>query len=76
MYIRVKVLPNQKRESVKEIGENRLEIHVKEPAERNLANTRVSELLAEKLGISVKKVKLINGHHHPVKLFSVEKDDK
>ena len=72
MYIRVKVFPGQKKELVKEVGENRLEIHVKEPAERNLANERVKELLAGRCGVSSKKVKLVNGHHHPVKLFSVE----
>ncbi len=72
MYIRVKVLAGVKRELVKELGENRLEIHVKEPAEQNLANKRVSEILSARLGVSVKKIKIINGHHHPVKLFSVE----
>ena len=72
MYIRVKVLAGVKKELVKSLGENRLEIHVKEPAEANLANKRVIELVSERLGVSVKKVKIINGHHHPVKLLSVE----
>lgn len=72
MYIRVKVLPGVKKELVKELGENRLEIHVKEPAQANLANKRVMELVAEKLGISPKKVKIVSGHHHPVKLLSVK----
>ncbi|MEZ4103289.1 MAG: DUF167 domain-containing protein [Candidatus Paceibacterota bacterium] len=57
---------------MKELGENRLEIHVKEPAEQNLANKRVLELVSERLGVPVKKIKIINGHHHPVKLLSVE----
>jgi len=72
MYIRVKVLAGVKKELVKELGENRLEIHVKEPAEANLANKRVLEIVAERLGVSIKKIKIINGHHHPVKLLSVE----
>jgi uncharacterized protein YggU (UPF0235/DUF167 family) len=72
MYIRVKVFAGVKKELVKEIGENRLEIHVKEPAEANLANKRVLELVAERLGVLAKKVKIISGHHHPVKLLSVE----
>jgi uncharacterized protein YggU (UPF0235/DUF167 family) len=72
MYIRVKVLAGVKKEVVKELGENRLEIHVKEPAEANMANKRVTEILSARLGVSVKKIKIINGHHHPVKLFSVE----
>lgn len=72
MYIRVKVLAGVKKELVKELGENRLEIHVKEPAEANLANKRVLEIVAERLEVSVKKIKIINGHHHSVKLLSVE----
>jgi len=72
MYIRVKVLAGVKKELVKELGENRLEIHVKEPAEANLANKRVLEIVAERLGVSIKKIKIINGHHHSVKLLSVE----
>ncbi|MDQ5901732.1 MAG: uncharacterized protein QG580_447 [Patescibacteria group bacterium] len=72
MYIRVRVVPAQKRELVKETGEKRLEIRVKEKAEQNLANKRVTEILAEKYGVSLGKIRLVNGHHHPVKLFSVE----
>ncbi len=72
MYIRVKVFAGVKKELTKEVGENRLEIHVKEPAEANRANKRVLEMVAEKLKIPVKKVKIINGHHHPIKLLSVE----
>lgn len=72
MYIRVHVFPAQKRELVKEIGGNRLEIRVREKAEQNLANKRVFQILAEKFNVPLGKIRLINGHHHPVKLFSVE----
>lgn len=72
MYIRVRVFPAQKSELVKEVGENRLEIRVREKAEQNLANKRVMEILTEKYGVSLGKIRLLNGHHHPIKLFSVE----
>lgn len=72
MYIRVRVFPAQKSELVKEVGENRLEIRVREKAEQNLANKRVMEILAEKYGVSLGKIRFLNGHHHPIKLFSVE----
>lgn len=72
MYIRVKVFAGVKKELIEEVGENRLEIWVKEPAEANRANKRVLEMVAEKLKIPVKRVKIINGHHHPIKLLSVE----
>lgn len=72
MYIKAKVFAGVKKEVFKEIGENRFEIHVKEPAKRNLANIKVVELVAIHFGISPKKVRIVNGHHHPVKLLSVE----
>jgi len=72
MYIRVKVLAGVKKELVKELGENRLEIHVKEPASANLANKKVLEIVAFRMGTSVKKVKIISGHHSPTKILAVE----
>ena len=71
MYIRVNVIAEAKKESVKEMGDNRLEIAVREPAERNMANKRVTELVAFYCHVLPKAVRLINGHHSPHKLFSV-----
>lgn len=75
MYVKVRALAGQKKEEIKEIGENRLEIRVKEPAERNLANNRIIEILSSYFGVSVKGVRIISGHHHPSKIFSVENAD-
>ena len=74
MYIRVNATAGAKKESVKEIGENRLEIVVREPAERNMANKRITELVAAYCGVLPKMVRLINGHHSPHKMFSVRKE--
>jgi uncharacterized protein YggU (UPF0235/DUF167 family) len=71
MYIRVSVYPDNKKESVVVLGENRLEIKVKEPAERNLANSRVKELLALRYKIDIKQVRLISGHQSSRKIFSL-----
>lgn len=46
-------------------------IAVREPAERNLANDRVREVLAEELGVPVKRIQIISGHRSPKKIFSV-----
>ncbi len=73
MYIKIKVVSGARKESVKEVGENRYEIHVKEKAERNMANTRVIELVALLYKISPKAVKIFSGHHSPSKLLSVKK---
>ena len=71
MYIKVKVFPKSKKEEIKKIKENRFEIKVKEKAERNLANTRVLELLAEYFEIDKKDISIINGHHHPIKMLRI-----
>ena len=71
MYIQVRVNPGAKWEEVKKIGLMRLEISVKQPAERNLANERVKELVAENFNVPVNKVRLISGHTSQSKVFSI-----
>lgn len=71
MYIKVKAFPRSKKEEIKKVAENRFEIKVKEKAEKNLANQRIIEILAEYFGIEGKDVKIVNGHHHPSKLISI-----
>ncbi len=72
MYIHVKVTAGAKKEIWKEKSTDHFEISVKEKAEMNRANTRVVELVAEHFKVSVKKVRIVNGHHHPSKLVVVE----
>ena len=74
MYIRVNAVAGAKKESVKEIGENRLEIFVREPSERNMANKRITELVALHCHVLPNMVRLINGHHSPHKMFSVREE--
>ncbi|MCK4918347.1 MAG: DUF167 domain-containing protein [Candidatus Pacebacteria bacterium] len=73
MYIKVKVFPKAKKEELKKINKegNCFEIRVKEKAEKNLANTRVLELLSEYFEINKKDISIINGHHHSVKLLRI-----
>ena len=70
MYIHVKVKTKQKKEYIKELKEGYFEISVKEKAEKNLANQRILEILKKHLNTS--KIRIINGHHSPSKLISVE----
>lgn len=72
MYVRVRVTPSAKKESVKQVSETEFTISVREPAERNLANTRVQELLALALSIPAKQVRMVSGHRSQVKMFTVE----
>ena len=73
MYIKVTAFPKSKKESLKELSKDRFEVRVKEKAERNMANQRIIEIVAEYFGVRVKDVKIINGHHHPSKLISINK---
>lgn len=71
-YIHVKVTAGVKKESLKKKGEDHFEISVKEKAERNMANVRVLEIVANYFKIPVNKVRIVNGHHHPSKLLVIE----
>ncbi len=74
MYIKVRVYPKSKKEKFVELKENSFEIKVKEKAERNMANKKVIELLARNFEIAENKIKIINGHHSPSKLLSIDVD--
>ncbi len=71
MYIRVAVWPGSKKEEVKKTKENYFEIRVKEPAERNLANKRLKEILAQEFEVSTGSVRLVSGHQSSRKIFSL-----
>ncbi len=80
MYIHVKVTAGAKKEGLKPRrsratggqSSDHFEILVKEKAECNMANTRVLELVAEHFEVPVKKVRIVNGHHHPSKLLVID----
>jgi len=74
MFVKVNTRVNSKKEYVKKVGENRLEVAVREKAERNMANKRVIELVALHFGLSIKQIRIINGHQSPSKMLSVDND--
>ncbi|HET9641723.1 MAG TPA: DUF167 domain-containing protein [Candidatus Paceibacterota bacterium] len=69
-YVKVFVTPGAKKETVEQKGET-LAISVREPAERNLANVRVRELVAAHLGVPLAKVRILTGHRSRGKMISV-----
>jgi uncharacterized protein YggU (UPF0235/DUF167 family) len=71
MYIKVKVQAGAKKEKIEKKKENSFIISVKEPAERNLANTRIKEIIASIYAINVKSVRIISGHQAPSKILSI-----
>lgn len=74
MYLRVHVLPGSKREVLTKESDDTWRVSVREEAERNQANQRVRELIAEELGISVSAVRILTGHHSRSKLMSIDID--
>lgn len=74
MYIHVKVTTKSKKESFEELKDNYFAISVKEPAEKNLANKKLIEILKNHFQSS-KGIRIISGHHSPSKLFSVYFDE-
>jgi len=71
-YIHVKVKAGVKKESFVQKTKDSFLVSVKEKAERNMANARVLELIAEHFKVSISRVRIINGHKHPSKLIVIE----
>lgn len=72
MYIRVVVHPDAKKERVLQESETEFTISVREKAERNQANRKVVEIIANELRIPVNRVRIISGHRSQRKIISVE----
>ena len=71
MYIKVRVITASKYEEIEKVGDVVFKISVKEKPERNLANKRITEIIAGYFGIVPGKVRLVSGHHSPSKIFNI-----
>ncbi len=72
MYVKVVATAGSKRERVSKVKDTEFHIEVKEPAERNMANKRIRELIALEFGVSTTKVRLLTGHRSRGKILVVE----
>jgi uncharacterized protein YggU (UPF0235/DUF167 family) len=75
MYVKVEVVPKSRKETVTHLSPNKLKITVREPAQQNLANRRIQQILSTEFGVSVAQVKLLTGHRSSGKMYSIEKND-
>jgi len=73
MYIKIKVIAGAKKEKVIKKNDDHFEMSVKEPAERGLANKRVTELVREYFKVYNGDVRIVSGHHSPSKIISLNK---
>jgi uncharacterized protein YggU (UPF0235/DUF167 family) len=74
MYIKVRVVANSKKEKIEQKSEDHFNICVKEKAQRNMANSRIIEIISQYFDVPLSAVRIINGHHSPSKILSVRKD--
>jgi uncharacterized protein YggU (UPF0235/DUF167 family) len=71
MFLKVKVLPNEKEEEIIKKAEDRFEIKVKEKPENGLANQRVIVLFSSYFNLPKNKIRLIKGAKERNKIFEI-----
>lgn len=71
MYVKVKAITGAKKEKFTKISDDHFEISVKEPAERNMANKRILELLRDYFKVYNGSIRIVSGHHSPSKIISI-----
>jgi uncharacterized protein YggU (UPF0235/DUF167 family) len=72
MYVKVRVRAGMSKEEFRKIKDVHFEIDTKVKAEKNLANKRVIQMLAEHFKIPEGKVRIVNGHRHSSKLVHID----
>jgi len=72
MYVKVRVIAGGKKEKVTKVSDDVYEMVVKEPAERNLANHRIRQILSEEYDVILGSVRIITGHHSQSKIFDID----
>ncbi|MFA5228474.1 MAG: DUF167 family protein [Candidatus Paceibacterota bacterium] len=72
MLIKVKANPSSKEDKVIKKNEDSFEVFVRADAQRNMANKRIIELLAEYFNLPQYKVKIIKGFKESNKIFDIK----
>lgn len=71
MEIHAIVTPGARKEKVVRTEEGKFTIAVREPAERNEANARVREILADAFRVPMSKVRMLRGVRSRKKVYKV-----
>jgi hypothetical protein len=72
LKISVKVKPNARENSIKQLESGIYEVKVSVPPEKGKANLKVIELLSKELKIAKSRITLIKGETSKEKLFEIE----
>lgn len=71
VYIKITAVTGQKQDSIKDLGNGRFLVSVREKPEQNQANNKILDIVAEYFKIDSKKIRFISGHHKPSKILSI-----
>jgi uncharacterized protein YggU (UPF0235/DUF167 family) len=72
MLVRVKAFPDARKERVIPTGESTYDMYVREPAQHNMANIRVRQLVAVQCGVPLAQVHMQSGARSRSKVFVVQ----
>ena len=72
MLIKVKANVSSKEDKVIKKSEDNFEVFVKVDAQRNMANKRIIELLAEYFNLPQYRIKMIKGFKESNKIFDIK----
>lgn len=71
--IKVIVIPHAKKEYIEANSSNTFTVSVKEKTERNMANIRMRELLAQHFSVPMSAIQIVAGHRSPKKRIIIKK---
>ena len=71
MILKVKVIPRARRNDIKLLGEDSLNVHLAAPAVNNKANEALVEILAQHYTVKKNKVLIVRGKHSRNKVVEI-----
>ena len=69
MYLKIKVITDAKAQRIEKQSEDLWRVWVKLPAENNLANNKILELVGD--AYPNQMIRIVSGHHSPSKIVSI-----
>lgn len=69
MFIKIRAITDAPKEVIQKEAENHFVIYIREPAERNLANKRILEIMRTEYPNT--NIKMIKGHRSPSKIVEI-----
>ncbi|MCK9578685.1 DUF167 family protein [bacterium] len=71
MFIKVKVIPSSKKDSITAKGHDSFEICVREKPVQGMASLRTLEILADYLKVKKERIRLVKGFKQRSKIFEI-----